>query len=147
VHLACATYLGALFHQRARPYRLPVISFVLRVCRNALCSCPCSQAGFCMHVDEPSVIGLSIRTRSHHNCTGVQVASLRLMVVLRGAQTTQKSKSRSGVFGCIIYICRERDPRVPVGLILTHVVSKVLSQHSAQYFPEIPDGMQWTESS
>ena len=84
-----------------------------------------------MPVDEPSVIGLSIRTRSRHNYTGVQGASLRRRLGLRGARTeTRKSKSCSRVLGCVIYVCRERNPRVPVCLALVYVVSEVLNQHT-----------------
>ena len=129
MHLACAIYLGALFCQRARPYRLPVISYVLRFCRNSPCSCPCSQLGFCVHVDEPSVIGLSIRTRSqlYWGSSSFFKAEGRVE-----GHPNSNSKGVNPVAECsvVLYTCHERDTPVPVGLILAHVVSEVLSQHT-----------------
>jgi len=65
-------YLSAVFHRKASPYLLPAVSFVLRFCRNDLVFL--LMSGFCVPVDEPSVIGFSIWTPSH-NYTWVQAAS------------------------------------------------------------------------
>jgi len=60
------------------------------VFRNAPLSCPFFQLSFCVHADEPSVTGLSIRTRSRHNYTAVWAASSKQRVGLRDAQTATR---------------------------------------------------------
>jgi hypothetical protein len=75
---------------KSKPCRLSVVSSVLPFCRNAPCSCASFQLSFCVHADEPSVTGPSIRTRRRHNYTGVRAASSKQSLGLRGAQTATR---------------------------------------------------------
>ena len=125
---ACGIYRGVQSHQRVELYLLPAISSPLTSYHSGPCSyayCSCGRG------DLPSAIGFSVRKHNQHNYTEIQAASLKRWVRWRGVRTaTQRGKSSGGMYRGVLHVGRERNPLIPVGLILVYIASQVLSQHT-----------------
>ena len=127
----CGIYRGVKSHKRAELCLLPAISPPPTYYRSVTCSHPYSWSGACGRGDKLSAIGFSVRKRNHHNYIEVQAAFLKRRVRWEAfEQQRNGGKPTSRMYGGIIHVGCERNPLIPLHLILVDIISEVLSQHT-----------------